>query len=55
VAVRLLEIHSGALAEIQAVESWYRDRSQQAATGFVAELDAAIVAIQQSPERWSSG
>lgn len=47
-----LEIHPAALDEIQSAASWYFDRSESAASAFVAELDKAIVLVADTPLRW---
>jgi len=47
-----LEIHPGALDEIQSAASWYSDRSESAAAAFVTELDKAIALIAEAPFRW---
>jgi plasmid stabilization system protein ParE len=50
-----LEIHPAALDEIRLAVGWYRERSQSAAAGFVAEIEDAIELIAERPMRWSSG
>jgi len=44
--------HPEAVLEARAAREWYRERSEAAADGFVAELDAAIAQILASPDRW---
>ena len=41
-----------AVAEAERAAEWYAARSATAAAGFEAELAAAEVAIQNSPETW---
>lgn len=47
-----VEIHPSAMAEAQAANRWYRERSASAADFYLAELDSAVAAITESPERW---
>jgi plasmid stabilization system protein ParE len=49
---RRLGVHPAAIAEGRAAAAWYRDRSESASLGFLAELDRAIERIQEAPERW---
>jgi plasmid stabilization system protein ParE len=44
--------HPEAVAEAQAAHRWYRECSGQAAAAFLGELDDAIAAVAESPERW---
>lgn len=50
-----LEILPAALDEIRSAVEWYRDRSQGAAAGFVAEIEDAIGLIAERPHRWPAG
>jgi plasmid stabilization system protein ParE len=48
-----VEFHSAAAEELAAAENWYRERSEAAASAFVAELDRAIACIGGAPETWA--
>jgi plasmid stabilization system protein ParE len=54
-AVKPLEIHAAALEELKSAIAWYLDRSEPAATNFVAAVDRALELIVQSPDRWPKG
>jgi plasmid stabilization system protein ParE len=54
-AVKPLEIHPAALAELKSAVDWYRERSETAALKFVAQLDRAMDLVIESPERWPRG
>lgn len=54
-AVKPIEIHDDALAELKSALRWYLERSQSAADGFAAEIDRAIERIADTPARWPSG
>ena len=49
---RHAEIHPEAIAEARAANRWYRTRSISAADAYLAELDQAVVAIAENPDRW---
>ena len=49
---RTVEFLDDALEEAQAAAAWYFARSPVAAEGFADELDAAVVAIAESPDAW---
>ena len=51
-AVKQVLIHPAALAEAETAERWYGERSESAATEFLAEIDRALSAITESPDRW---
>ena len=51
---RSVRFHPLAAQEAAAVSDWYRERSQQAAIGFVAELDHAVQQVTELPETWPS-
>jgi len=51
---RALEYLDEAIKEAEAAARWYAQRSITAASGFADEIDAAIAAIEQSPEAWPS-
>jgi plasmid stabilization system protein ParE len=53
-AVKPVEIHPAALAELKAAVVWYRKRSPAASANFVAELDRALELVVASPGRWPS-
>jgi plasmid stabilization system protein ParE len=48
---RSVELHPEAVAEAQAAVEWYRQRNNQAADAFLAELDNAIERITEAPKR----
>ena len=50
-----LEIHAAALEELKSAIAWYLERSEPAATSFVAEVDRALEMVVQSPDRWPKG
>ena len=47
-----VEIHPDALLEADAGVAWYLERSLGAAERFFAEVERAIEAILEAPERW---
>jgi toxin ParE1/3/4 len=47
-----LEIHPDALLEAEAGVTWYLERSRGAAEHFLAELERALEAILEAPDRW---
>ncbi len=49
---RVVRIIAEAAAEIWAQEAYYRERSIDAADGFLAELRRALASIVEAPERW---
>ena len=49
---RHVDIHPEAVAEAQAANRWYRERSVSAAEAYLAELDRAVEAIAENPEMW---
>jgi plasmid stabilization system protein ParE len=49
---RHVDIHPEAIAEAQAAQRWYRERSASAAEAYLAELDSAVEAIAENPEMW---
>ncbi len=44
--------HPEALAETEAALAWYRERSSRTAELFLTELEKAIAAISEAPQRW---
>lgn len=51
--VRELEYLDEAIAEAEAAARWYAERSSSAASGFADEIDAALAAIERTPDAWS--
>jgi plasmid stabilization system protein ParE len=49
---RPVDIHPEAIAEAQAANRWYRERSASTAVAYLAELDMAVEAIAENPEMW---
>lgn len=49
---RRLEIHPEAEAEARVARAWYSDRSPIAGRVFLAELEHALAAVLEAPERW---
>ena len=47
-----VEFHPAALQEARAAVDWYSTRSRLAAVALVLELDVALAAIAEAPERW---
>jgi len=47
-----VELHPAAIDEANGAFLWYAERSPDAANTFIAELDKAILAVSESPERW---
>ena len=45
-----VEFHPLAADEVEAAESWYRERNETAATRFRRELDRAVGLIAERPE-----
>ena len=54
-AVKPLEIHPEALAELKSALSWYLERNETAAVKFAAELDRAMDLLIATPQRWPTG
>jgi|ERR1700756_1326068 toxin ParE1/3/4 len=54
-AVKPLEIHPAALAELQSALRWYLERSRTAAATFVSEIDEAIRLVTHVPSTWPAG
>jgi plasmid stabilization system protein ParE len=50
--MKRVRFHPEADQEVAEQEAWYRERSEVAAQGFLLELDAAIRAVAEFPERW---
>lgn len=49
---RAVELHPAAVAEAAEIRAWYAERAPAVATALVEELDRAITAIAERPERW---
>ena len=47
-----VRFHPEAAQEVDGAVDWYRERSADAAAGFVAELDYAIEQVTELPETW---
>jgi plasmid stabilization system protein ParE len=47
-----VEVHPTARAELQAAYEWYFERSPAAASGFLGEIERAVVAISENPSMW---
>ena len=47
-----VEYHEGATADVKSAVTWYQKRSRKAALDFVEELDWAVRAIAEAPDRW---
>lgn len=50
--VRGIELHPEAVEGTRAAYDWYRDRNSAAAANFIAEIDRAMEAIAEAPDRW---
>jgi toxin ParE1/3/4 len=53
-AVKPVQFHQEAGAEIQAAVDWYLERSELAAARFAVALSQAVQAISEAPQRWAS-
>lgn len=47
-----VDLHPEAIAEARVAFEWYRERSEQAASAFLSELDNAVEQIAEAPTRW---
>lgn len=47
-----LEFHPDALQDAENAVAWYAERSMRAAERFVGEMETALAAIGETPERW---
>ncbi len=45
-------LHEMAQDDFESALQWYLERSRQAATGFVAEVEAALIMICKEPTMW---
>jgi len=53
-AIKPLEIHPEALAELKSAVTWYQEKSPSAALNFMEELDQVLDWVIASPSRWPS-
>jgi plasmid stabilization system protein ParE len=51
-AVKPLDLHPAALAELKSAVAWYLEMNETAALNFVEEVDRAIDLVIASPVRW---
>jgi plasmid stabilization system protein ParE len=51
-ASKKVEFHEAASLELEAAFDGYLERSQPAATRFAGEVDRAVSAITEAPQRW---
>jgi plasmid stabilization system protein ParE len=51
-AVKPLEFHQAAAAELESAFDWYLARDERVAAGFLDEANRAIELISQAPHRW---
>lgn len=51
----MIRLHPDARVELRAAWLWYGEVSERLAADFQAEIDAAMVAIAEGPERWPRG
>jgi toxin ParE1/3/4 len=49
---KVVEFQLGAALEYDSTFEWYLERSEAAASGFIAEIQVALVAICENPQRW---
>jgi plasmid stabilization system protein ParE len=47
-----VRLHPLAADEIEAARRWYSERNSEAATAFLADIDAAMLAVREAPHRW---
>jgi len=47
-----LRLHPLAADEVESAHRWYAERSTAAAEEFLRELDAAMEAVAEAPDRW---
>lgn len=53
-SLAVVECHPEAIAEAAAARRWYAERSAEAAEGFQAELDRAVMSMAEAPSRISA-
>ncbi len=51
----MIRVHPDARVELRAAWLWYGDVSDKLAADFQDEIDAAIAAITEGPDRWPRG
>jgi len=54
-ASKTVEFHEEARVESAAAFEWYFERSEMAASRFVAELNRDIALVVEAPQRWPAG
>jgi plasmid stabilization system protein ParE len=54
VSLKPIDVDPAALDEAREAYRWYAAKSQRAADAFMAELDAAVDAIQADPDRFGA-
>jgi toxin ParE1/3/4 len=54
-ANKKVEFHEAASLELDAAFDWYLERSELAATRFLADLTSAISNVAEAPHRWTEG
>jgi plasmid stabilization system protein ParE len=47
-----VELHPGAIEDIEQGRNWYADRNPVVAEAFIAEVDHAMFLIAEAPNRW---
>jgi hypothetical protein len=47
-----IRLHPQAAAEAETSRAWYFERNATVAAAFLAELNAAMLAVRESPSRW---
>jgi plasmid stabilization system protein ParE len=52
---KAVEFHLGAALEYDSTFEWYLERSEVAASRFIVEVELALVAIGENPDRWPLG
>ena len=51
-ANRPVRLHPLAADEIEAARRWYNERNPEASVAFLADIDAAMLAVLEAPHRW---
>jgi plasmid stabilization system protein ParE len=49
---KVVEFQLGAALEYDSTFEWYLERSEVAASRFIVEIELALVAIGENPQRW---
>jgi plasmid stabilization system protein ParE len=52
VASIVVELHPGAVDDIEQGRGWYQERNPVVADAFLAEVDRAMSLIAEAPNRW---